>query len=76
MTKTTFDVQTDHSGRENVYRVSDELNKNHHESAVQDATIDKARMYPRPGNSICPVLSFQKYLNKLYPDLDAMATSM
>ena len=52
MTKTTFDVQTDYSGRENVYQVSDELNKNNHESAGQDAIIDKARMYLRPGNSI------------------------
>ena len=52
MTKTTFDGQTDYSGRENVYQVSDELNKNNHESAGQDAIINKARMYPRPGNSI------------------------
>ncbi|CAC5375819.1 unnamed protein product [Mytilus coruscus] len=64
MNKTTFAITQDSKGREYVYQVVDELDKNHRET---DDTITEAHMYAVNGHPLCPVASFRKYLSKLHP---------
>lgn len=38
--------------------------------STSDDTIGEARMYARPGDDMCPVKSFKRYLSNLHQDLD------
>ncbi|CAG2219544.1 unnamed protein product [Mytilus edulis] len=70
MTKNTFAIKTDSSGREYVHQQIDEYDKNHRDEATPDDTVGEARMYAREGDPLCPVLSFKLYLEKLHPALN------
>ncbi|XP_076080239.1 uncharacterized protein LOC143051094 [Mytilus galloprovincialis] len=70
MTKNTFAIKTDSSGREYVHQQIDEYDKNHRDEASPDDTVGEARMYAREGDPLCPVLSFKLYLEKLHPALN------
>jgi integrase len=39
-------------------------------SGCPDDTVGEGRIYAQPGNAMCPVTSFKKYLDKLHPKLD------
>ncbi|XP_063415787.1 uncharacterized protein LOC134697439 [Mytilus trossulus] len=70
MTKKTFSIKTDSSGREYVYQQIDEYDKNYCDEATPDDTVSEARMYARVGDPLCPVLSFKLYLEKHHPALN------
>ena len=72
MTKATYGVFKDDSGREYVEQVQSEVDKNHDENSSLNDTTGEGRMYDRPGDKMCPVRSFKKYVSKLHPDLDAL----
>ncbi|XP_061169503.1 uncharacterized protein LOC133178844 [Saccostrea echinata] len=72
MTKSTFGVNTDSCGRQFVFQAVDEADKNHSVDGTPDDTIGEGRMYAQPGNVMCPVASFKKYLDKLHLKLDAL----
>ena len=67
MTRETFAVATDASGRKFVYEVEDEADKNHdaHENSFD--TIGEGTPAQVPGHR-CPVKTFQDYIIKLHPD--------
>ena len=64
MTKQSFTVNVDSSGKKYVAQDKDELDKNHRADTVPDDTIGEGRMY-ETGGPLCPVRSFEKYLSKL-----------
>ncbi|XP_062577122.1 uncharacterized protein LOC134238991 [Saccostrea cucullata] len=73
MTKKTFGIDTDATGREFVYQAIDEADKNHGSNATPDETIGEARMYAQPqSGDMCPVITFKKYLSKLHKKLEAL----
>jgi hypothetical protein len=69
MSKKTFAIKTDSSGREYVYQQIDEYDKNNRDAATSDATLGDGRMYARVDDPLCPVYSFKLYLGKLHPDI-------
>ena len=60
--KTSFTTKTDADGREYVTLTYSEFDKNHPDDQEKDQ-----RMYSVPGDPMCPVSSFKKYLSKLHP---------
>jgi hypothetical protein len=72
MTKATFRVGVDDTGREYVEQHVPEMDKNHKEDAKFDDTTGEGRMYDKPGNRQCPVTSYKFYLSKLHPDIDSL----
>ncbi|XP_062574912.1 uncharacterized protein LOC134236784 [Saccostrea cucullata] len=66
MTKDTFKIMKDDTGRQSVNQHIDELDKNHR--ADTQGSVTEGRMYEIPGNSNCPVVSFKKYIEKFSPD--------
>jgi len=48
------------------------VNKCNSTETGPDETTGEARMYARPGDPMCPVQSFRKYLSKLHPDLECL----
>ena len=70
MSKSTFGINTDSSGQEFVYQKGDEFDKNHRDSSAPGDTVGEGRMYARPGDPLCPVLSYKSYLERLHPQLD------
>ena len=71
MTKDTFRVLYDQeSGLKYVSKVVDELTKNHMEIDKRDG--GDGYMPEMPGNPMCPVLSFENYLEKLNPNCDRL----
>jgi hypothetical protein len=69
MSKSTFGINTDSSGREFVYQKEDDFDKNHRDSSAPDDTVGEGRMYARPGDPLCPVLPYKSYLERLHPQL-------
>ena len=71
MTKNSFSIDTDATGRRYVFQTRSELDKNHN---INDDTFDttgEGRIY-ETGSKSCPVLCFEKYLNSLHPNLEAL----
>ena len=68
MTKNAFLILTD-SARLRYVSVVDKQTKNHHGQDDEDVS-QQGRMYQLPGNPMCPVLSFEKYIAKLNSKLD------
>ena len=70
MTKETFSVATDATGKQYVYQVNSESDKNH---GIQDNSFDttgEGRIYQNSGEK-CPVKMFKKYLSLLHPKQNA-----
>lgn len=72
MTKNTFQIEVDASGKRYVIQTTDEMDKNHRENCDRNATIGEGRMYENPESIHCPVKTFEKYISKLHPDLEAL----
>ena len=71
MTKYTFKVLFDQeSGLKYVSKAVDELTKNHRENDKENG--GDGYMPEMPGNPLCPVLSFEKYLEKLNPKCERL----
>ena len=67
MTRDTFAVATDDTGRKYIYQKTDGADKNH-----TDDTVGESRVYEITGSNMCPVLSFEKYISKLNPNQEAL----
>jgi hypothetical protein len=67
MSKDTFQVGVDASGRKFVYQAVDESDKNHNERDKPEDTVGEGRMYQVMVSPVCPVSSFKTYLLKLHP---------
>ena len=67
LTKQTFAVQADATGKKYVYQALDELDKNHRGKDQPDYSPGEGRMYERPNSPYCPVKTFELYLSKLNP---------
>ena len=65
-----FGISTDPDGRKYVHKVLSEQTKNH-QGTSNDSEGSGARMYAT-GTAMCPVASFEKYLNKLHPACPAL----
>ena len=63
-------IKADSSGREFVYQKEDEFDKNHRDSSTPDDTVGEGRIYARPCDPLCPVLSYKSYLERLHLQLD------
>ena len=72
MTKSTFEIKVDAAGKRFVTQTLDEMDKNHRENCDRNATIGEGRMYENHLSDSCPVKSFEKYISKLHPDLEAL----
>ena len=70
MTKSTFDIKTDSDGHEYVFKVLDELTKNHRESDKENCSEFMPEI---PGSELCPVSSFIKYINRLQPQYSVIS---
>ena len=68
LTKDSFALSEDSSGRKYVFKVKDELTKNRRE---ESEALDGGFMYERQGDPNCPVASFEKYVSKLNPSCNA-----
>ena len=71
MTKSTFQVATDATGKRFIYQTTSELTKNHNENDHNDDANGEGRIYAT-GAKKCPVICFEKYLRLLNPNLDAL----
>ena len=70
MTRDTFVVRTDaDTGLKYVVKRKDELTKNHRDD---DSESFSGLMPEYPGSELCPVRSFEKYVEKLHPKCDAL----
>ena len=70
MTRDTFVVRTDaDTGLKYVVKRKDELTKNHR---GDDSESFSGFMPEYPGSELCPVRSFEKYVEKLHPKCDAL----
>ena len=70
MTKDTFVVRTDaDTGLKYVVKRKDELTKNHR---GDDSESFSGFMPEYSGSELCPVRSFEKYVDKLHPKCDAL----
>ena len=72
MTKSTFEIKVNAAGKRFVTQTLDEMDKNHRENCDRNATIGEGRMYENHLSDSCPVKSFEKYISKLHPDLEAL----
>ena len=68
ITKETFAVATDASGRKFVYEVEDEADKNHDAHNNSFNIIGEGTLAEVPGHPVCPIKTFQDYISKLHPD--------
>ena len=66
MTKSTFGVAKDATGRRYVYQLGGELDKNHGVNDGQSETNGEGRMYETKDRN-CPVSSYLKYISHLHP---------
>ena len=66
LTKQSFAIKTDATGRKLVYQAADELDKNHRGNDNADDPTSKERIYQGP---FCPVKAFELYLSKLNREL-------
>ena len=72
MTKTTFKIlYNPETGLEYVCKAVDEYTKYHRENENENEGDGSMPEMP-PGNPLCPVLSFQRYLEKLNPNCDRL----
>ena len=70
MTKSTFAIGTDsNTGRKYVHKKLDELNKN---NRAGNKETSSGVMPEKPGDPMCPVLSFKLYMGKLSDDCDRL----
>lgn len=72
LTKQTFAVQADATGKKYVYQALDELDKNHGGKYQPDDSPGEAGMYERPNSPYRPVKTFELYLSKLNPSLSCL----
>ena len=71
MTKSHFIVQTDSTDLKFVSFCQDMQTKNHR-GGIDDGEISQGgRMYETAGNSLCPVRSFELYVQKLNPNCES-----
>ena len=66
MTKDTFSVGKDATGRRFVYQVGGEFDKNHGVNDCQSETNGEGRIY-ETNDKMCPVSSFEAYVSHLHP---------
>ena len=71
MTKTSFAVDNDPSGKRYIHQIQFELDKNHNINDDAFDTIGEGRIYETKTSS-CPVASFIKYNEHLSPDITAL----
>jgi hypothetical protein len=70
MTKSTFEIKTDaKSSSRYATKAKDELTKNHRGTDKENTA---GIMPETPGSELCPVRSFEKYINKLHPSCDRL----
>ena len=72
MTKSTFAVGVDATGREFVDMAVDEADKNHSSSDSPFDTPGEGALYAVPGHPLCPVATFKKYTSLLNPVENAL----
>lgn len=72
MTKSTFAIGTDSTGRKFVHQIIGESTKNHGVDDTPDDTTGECKIYEQPESPFCPVKCFEKYLSKLSPKIDAL----
>ena len=65
--KDSFQIEKDDRGRSYVTIGYNEFDKNHTAEGRQDKENKMQIMYSQVGDPLCPVVSFQKYLDKLNP---------
>ncbi|CAL4099089.1 unnamed protein product, partial [Meganyctiphanes norvegica] len=72
MNKSTFVHSFDDEGKAILLYRNYEKQKNHQEDVNVASCSPETRVYARPGNRLCPVKAFNKYLSLLHPELDAL----
>ena len=72
MTKSTFAVRADTTGRKFIYQVSDKLDKNHGANDNDFDTIGERVLCEVPNHPLCPVKSFETYISHLSPEENSL----
>ena len=67
MNKQTFGVKADATGKNYIYQINSELDKNHGINDDNSETTGKGRIYELPDNPKCPVKNFRDYIFHLHP---------
>ena len=67
ITKSTFAVGVDATGREFVGMAVDEADKNHSSSDIPFDTPREGTLYAVTGRTLCPIATFKKYTSLLSP---------
>ena len=68
LTMTSFSIQTDEDGVEYVSLAHNPDTKNHKDPNDPHKQNLRGFMFARPGDPLCPVKSFKKYISKCPPD--------
>ena len=71
LTKQSFAIKTEATGRKFVYQAADKLDKNHRGKDNADDCTGEGRMYEQDG-PFCPVKALELYLAKLNPELSCL----
>ena len=71
MTKMTFEIASDATGKRFIQQSTSERDKNHTENDHPTDTTGEGRIYAT-GSDECPVACFEKYLRVLNPNIDAL----
>ena len=69
--KHCFAIGIDATGRDFIYQVQGERDKNHSVNEHSFDTIGEGRIYANDGSK-CPVACFKKYISKLNPNQDSL----
>ena len=72
MSKDTFIVGTDASGRKYVTQKMDELDKNHRGQSDKNFDTSGEGLMYETKDELCPVVSFNSYIQKLNPELNCL----
>ena len=72
MTKSTLVTSVDDEGKTFLEYGACEKQKNHSGDVGAASYRPEARVYARPGNQLCPVEAYTKYVSLLHPELDAL----
>ena len=66
-----FDTAVDADGKKYVYQTKFQISKNHQGMSSNEIEDKNVRMYETSG-SLCPVKSFEKYLQKINKKCEAL----
>ena len=72
MTKEFFVIKTDSDGRRYMQQAFREKTKNHQGDKLNNSYMAQGRLYEQPGDDLCPLRAYVKYVSLLNTDVDCL----